>query len=128
MPPPLPSSPAALSDAQLSAFRQRAGPILAEARGITSASLAKLGEIARDIGLADDQVQAAIRSLHAGPVRPKDPVALKFHKRLLKDLSVKKKAIIGPEIEARIIAGGIEKYGLTEPLILEVLSDVAAEL
>src|SRR5260221_6687163 len=80
MPPPLPSS--ALSDSQLAAFREKAGPVLAEARGITSHSLAKLGEIARDIGLADDQIQDAIRSLHAGPARPKDPVALKFRKRL----------------------------------------------
>src|SRR5678809_1598945 len=116
-----------LSESQLAAFRQKAGPILAEQRGLTPGALARLGEIARDLGLADEQVQDAIRSLHAGAAKPKDPTAEKFRKRLLKDLSARK-TIIGPEIEARIVAGGVQKYQLSESAILEVLADVAAEL
>lgn len=123
-----PASTPPLGDAQLAAFRQKAGPILAEARGLTPAALAKLAEIARELGLEDEQVDAAIRSLHAGPAKPRDPAVEKFRARLKKDLSVKKKTIIGPEIEARIIAGGSQKYALAEPVILEVLAEVAAEL
>lgn len=115
-----------LSESQLAAFRQKAGPILAEARGLTPAALAKLGDIARDLGLADDQVQLAIRSLH-GSAKAKDPAVEKFRNRLRKDLSVRK-TIIGPEIEARIIAGGMQKYSLPEPVILDVLAEVAGEL
>ena len=116
-----------LSESQLAAFRQKAGPILAEARGFTPGALAKLGDIARDLGLADDQMQEAIRALHAGPLKAKDPVVEKFRNRLRKDLSARK-TIIGPEIEARIVAGGVEKYQLTEAVILDVLAEVAAEL
>lgn len=120
------SSPT-LSESQIAAFRQKAGPILAEQRGLTPGALARLGEIGRDMGLVDDQVQDAIRALHAGPAKPKDPAVEKFRNRLLKDLSAKK-TIIGPEIEARIVAGGIQKYQLTESAILETLAEVAAEL
>ncbi|MCE9527760.1 MAG: hypothetical protein K8R36_17090, partial [Planctomycetales bacterium] len=122
----MPSSPS-LSESQLAAFRQKAGPILAEARGLTPGALAKLGDIARDLGLADDQVQDAIRALHGGAAKPKDPAVEKFRSRLRKDLSARK-TIIGPEIEARIVAGGVQKYSLAEPVILEVLSEVATEL
>jgi hypothetical protein len=116
-----------LSESQLAAFRQKAGPILAEARGLTPAALAKLGDIARDLGLADDQVQQALRSLHGGAAKTKDPVLEKFRNRLRKDLS-SKKTIIGPEIESRIVAGGVQKYQLTAAVILEVLAEVSAEL
>src|SRR5436190_19558567 len=120
------SSPS-LSESQLAAFRQKAGPILAEQRGLTPGALAKLGEIARDLGLADEQVQDAIRALHAGPAKPKDPATEKFRKRLMKDLSTRK-TIIGPEIEARIVAGGMQKYQLSESAVLEALAEVTAEL
>ena len=122
----MPSTPS-LSESQLAAFRQKAGPILAEARGLTPGALAKLGDIARDLGLADDQMQDAIRALHGGAAKAKDPAAEKFRSRLRKDLAVRK-TIIGPEIEARIVAGGVQKYALSEAVILEVLSEVAAEL
>lgn len=122
----MPSSPS-LSESQLAAFRQKAGPILAEARGLTPGALAKLGDIARDLGLADDQVQDAIRSLHGGAAKAKDPAVEKFRKRLRKDLAAKK-TIVGPEIEARIVEGGVQKYQLSEQVILEVLAEVAAEL
>ncbi|MGI8978485.1 MAG: hypothetical protein ACR2FY_04615 [Pirellulaceae bacterium] len=122
----MPSSPSP-SESQLTAFRQKAGPILAEARGLTPGALAKLGDIARDLGLADDQVQEAMLALHGGVARPKDPAVEKFRKRLRKDLAAKK-TIVGPEIEARIVAGGVQKYQLSEQAILEVLAEVTSEL
>lgn len=122
----MPTTPSP-SESQLAAFRQKAGPILAEARGLTPGALAKLGDIARDLGLADDQVQDAIRALHDGVAKAKDPAAEKFRNRLRKDLAAKK-TIIGPEIEARIVVGGVQKYGLSEGVILEVLSEVSTEL
>ncbi len=123
----MPSSSSSLRESQLAAFRDKAGPILAEARGLTPGALARLGDVARELGLPDDQIQEAIRALHGGAAKAKDPVVEKFRNRLRKDLSARK-TIIGPEIEARIVAGGVEKYQLSEQVILEVLGEVAAEL
>lgn len=111
----------------LALFRQKAGPILAEQRGMTAACLVKLAGLARELGLPDEQREAAIRSLRATD-KSVDPAIEKLHHRLKKDLAAKKNLIIGPEIEAKVLQNAAKKYALEESLIRQVLADVAIEL
>ena len=111
----------------LDAFRRQAGPILAEERGMTAAALKKLAGLARGLGIAEVQVEAAIRSLHLAPAAD-NPGAAKFKRRLLKDLSGGKKAIIGPDIENKIVEVASRKYSLSTAAVRNVIAEVTAEL
>src|SRR5688500_15526579 len=118
-----------LDPALLVAFRQQAGAILAQERGLTSAGRIKLAGIARQLGIGEDQIEAAIRSLGeaAAPPAPANPAIEKFRRRLHKDLAGKSR-IIGPTIESQIVAAAQRKYGLDEARARETLAEVAAEL
>ncbi len=124
-----PARPAATASDPLRAFRDRAAVILAEERGLTPQCRIKLARTARELGLDDAQTEEAIRSLRRdGRPKATDPIAEKFRQRLRKDLSGRHRTVIGPEIEARVIESARRKYGLDEPAVREVLSEVAAEL
>ncbi len=125
-PPPARSS--APSD-PLRAFRDRAAVILAEARGFSPQCRIKLARLAGELGLSDAEAEAAIRSLkNRAQPQATDPIVEKFRQRLRKDLSGRRRAVIGPEIEIRVIESAKRKYGLDAPAVREVLADVAAEL
>ena len=119
-----------LDPALLVAFRQQAGAVLAQERGLTPAGRVKLAGIARQLGIGEGQIEAAIRSLgeSAAPPAPANPIVLKFRSRLRKDLASTSRTILGPRIEAQIVAAAHRKYGLDEPTAREVLAEVAAEL
>ena len=111
-------------------FRTQAAAIVAEQRGLTSSCLVKLAGLARQLGIPEDQTQAAIHTLDSSRSVPEtvDAKAVhKFRKRLRKDLTGKKK-IIGPEIEARILANAKTKYALDERAARQDLAEVVAEL
>ena len=118
-----------LDPAQLAAFRQQAGPIVAQERGLTPSCLVKLAGVARGLGIAEAQIDAAVHSLSpAEPEAPPNPQAERFRERLRKDLAGKTKTIIGPTIEQQILAKAATKYGLDESLARQVVGEVAAEL
>ena len=128
MSPPPPSRPTPPAD-PLRAFRDRAGAILAEERGFSPQSRIKLARVAKELGLSDEEAEEAIRSLKDGKPKPAtDPIVEKFRQRLHKDLSGRHRTVIGPEIEARVVESAKRKYGLDEPTVRQVLTDVAAEL
>lgn len=124
-----PSTAEPLDPALLVAFRQQAGAVLAQERGMTPAGRVKLSGIARQLGIGEDQIEAAIRSLGeaAAPPAPANPLVEKFRRRLRKDLAGKSR-IIGPTIEAQIVAAAQRKYGLDEAASRQTLAEVAAEL
>jgi hypothetical protein len=118
-----------LDPAQLAAFRQQAGPIVARERGMTPACRIKLAGVARAVGIAEEQIDAAVRSLGASePDAPPNPQAERFRRRLQKDLSGKTTTILGPIIEEQILASAARKYGLDEASARQVVAEVAAEL
>lgn len=120
------------SDELIAEFRRKAGPIVAQARGLTPAARVKLADLARQIGLGEDRIDDALRTLAESPATaapaPRSKEAEKFYRRLLKDLGGSGKAIIGPTHEATIVAAGKEKYGLDEATALDLLAEAAAEL
>lgn len=126
--PPDPAT-AVLDPARLAEFRRQGGAIVAQERGLTAACRIKLARLAGSLGIPDEQVDAAIRALHeVEPAAPPNPQAEKFRKRLRKDLAGKTRTIIGPAIEAQILAAAAQKYGLDEATARQVLGEVAAEL
>ncbi len=113
----------------LMAFRQEAAAIVAAERGLTPSCRAKLAGIARRLGIADGLFEEALRSLAlAEPSAPPNAQAERLRRRLRKDLAVKPRAVIGPTIEAQILAKAKRKYGLGDDVAAQVLADVAAEL
>src|SRR5260221_14740873 len=100
----LESQPAPLDPALLAAFRQEGAVIVAHERALTTACRIKLAGVARRLGIADDQIEQAIRALTtAEPSAPPNAQAERFRRRLQKDLSGKSRTIIGPTIEAQIL-------------------------
>jgi hypothetical protein len=113
----------------LMAFRQEAAAIVAVERGLTPSCRAKLAGIARRLGIADGLFDEALSSLAlAEPNAPPNAQAERLRRRLRKDLAVTPRAVIGPTIEAQILAKAKRKYGLDEDVATQVLADVAAEL
>jgi hypothetical protein len=118
-----------LDPALLAAFRQEASVIVAHERGLTATCRLKLAGIARKLGISDDQVEQAIRSLAAiEPSAPPNRQAERFRRRLRKDLSGKRRTIIGPTIEAQILAAAHRKYALDDVSAGQVIAEVTAEL
>src|SRR5262245_27531220 len=127
MPPDSPSAP--LDPALLAAFRQQGAAIVAHERGLTAACRIKLAGVARALGIADEQIEEAVCALTvAEPSAPPNVQVEKLRRRLRKDLGGKSRRIIGPTIEAQILAAAQRKYGLASELTNQVLSEVAAEL
>src|SRR3954454_11407415 len=123
------TTPAPLDPALLAAFRQQGAAVVARERGFTPACRIKLAGIARSLGIADDQIEQAIGSLTtAEPSAPPNAQAERLRRRLRKDLSGKSRTILGPTIEAQIVANARRKYGLDETVTRQVLSEVTAEL
>lgn len=123
-PPAVPLDPALLA-----AFRQQGAAIMARERGFTPACRAKLVGIARSLGIDESQTDLAIASLTAAePNAPPNPLAERFRRRLRKDLAGKSQTIIGPTIEAQILAAAARKYGLDDTVAGQVLGEVASEL
>ncbi len=120
----------ALDPATLAQFRRQGAAIIAAERGMTPAGRVKLAGIARQLGIGDDQIEAAIRSLGESdaPPIPKNPAVEKFRRRLTKDLAGKSRTIISPTIEGHIVAAAQRKYGLDVASAREVVGQVAAEL
>ncbi len=127
MPHELESPP--LDPALLAAFRQEGSVIVAHERGLTATCRLKLAGIARKLGIGDEQIEQAIRSLAAiEPSAPPNRQAERFRRRLRKDLSGKKRTIIGPTIEAQILAAARRKYAIDDALAGQVIAEVTAEL
>jgi hypothetical protein len=127
----MPSEPQTvpLDPAVLAAFRQQGAAIVAHERGLTPVCRIRLAEAAQSLGIDGQQIEEAIRSLAAAaPSAPPHAQTEKFRRRLCKDLSGKSRTIIGPTIEAQIVANAKRKYGLDEGLVGEVLGEVAVEL
>jgi len=118
-----------LEPALLAAFRQEGAVILAHERGLTTACRLKLAGVARRLGIGDDQIEAAIKTLTTvEPSAPPNFQAERFRRRLRKDLRGKPRAIIGPTIESKILASARRKYSLDEVLAAQVLAEVTSEL
>jgi hypothetical protein len=127
--PPEPTTAAPLDHALLAEFRQQGGAIVAQERGLTATCRVKLTRLAKTLGIPSNQVDDAIRALREEePAAPPNPQAEKLRKRLRKDLAGKTRAIIGPTIEAEIIAAAARKYSLDESTSRQVLGEVAAEI
>ena len=128
--PPDSSTAEPLDPALLVAFRQQAGAVIAQERGLTAAGRMKLAGIARQLGIGEDQIEAAVRSLGeaAAPPAPVNPAIEKFRRRLKKDLAGKSRTIIGPTIESQIVVAALGKYGLDEAAARQTVAEVAAEL
>src|SRR6476620_4689718 len=94
---------APLDPALLEAFRQQGAAILARERCLSPACRIKLAGVARSLGIADEQIEEAIRSLTtAEPSAPPNAQAERFRRRLRKDLAATSRTIIGPTIESQI--------------------------
>jgi hypothetical protein len=128
--PDTPATTDVLDPATLALFRRQGAAIIAAERGLTAVSRVKLAGIARQLGIADDQIESAIRSLGESdaPPLPTNPAIEKFRRRLRKDLAGKSRTIIGPNIESHIVASAQRKYSLDETTTRQVVSEVAAEL
>ena len=127
--PPEPTTAAPLDPALLAEFRQQGGAIVAQERGLTATCRVKLTRLAKTLGIPSNQVDDAIRALREEePAAPPNPQAEKLRKRLRKDLAGKTRAIIGPTIEAEILAAAARKYSLDETTSRQVLDEVAAEI
>ena len=127
--PPDPTTAEPLDPAVLAEFRRQGEAIIAQERGLSTTCRIKLTRLARSLGIPSDQIDTAIRALHdSEPEGPPNPEAEKFRKRLRKDLAGKTRAIIGPTIEAEIIAAAARKYSLDESTSRKVLDEVAAEI
>src|SRR5436190_6226166 len=121
--------PPPLDPTLLAAFRQEGAVIVAHERGLTTGCRVKLAGVARKLGIGDDQIEQAIRSLAAiEPSAPPNRQAERFRRRLRKDLSGKSRTIIGPTIEAQILAAAQRKYALDDALAGQVIAEVTAEL
>ncbi|MCU0878285.1 MAG: hypothetical protein MUF06_10920 [Pirellulaceae bacterium] len=126
----MPHQPATAGDASLLAeFRRQAGAVLAQERGLTPAGRVKLAGLARQIGLAEEQIEAAIRSLsETSAAEPEGPEVQKFRSRLRKDLAGRSRSILGPKAEVQIVEAAAKKYALDDATARRVLGEVAAEL
>jgi hypothetical protein len=126
----MPHQPATAGDtALLAEFRRQAGAVLAQERGLTPAGRVKLASLARQIGLAEEQIEAAIRSLsEAAPAASDGPEVQKFRSRLRKDLAGRSRSILGPKAEVQIVEAAAKKYALDDATARRVLSEVAEEL
>jgi hypothetical protein len=122
------TTPLPLDPALLARFRQQAAALIAHERGLTPTCRVKLADVAQSIGIAESQVEEAIRSLTAEPEAPPNPQAERFRRRLRKDLTAMSRAIIDPPLEAKIIAAASSKYALSDSAASDVLAEVAAEL
>src|SRR3954469_1676034 len=121
--------PAPLDPTLLAAFRQQASVIVAHERGLTATCRLKLAGVARKLGITDEQIEPAIRSLAATePSAPPNRQAERFRRRLRKDLSGKSRTIIGPTIESQILAAARRKYALDDASAGEVIAEVTSEL
>src|SRR5262245_7135869 len=121
--------PVPLDPALLAAFRQQGAPIVTRERGLSATCRIKLAGIARGLGIGDEQIEEAIRSLNtAEPSAPPNAQVERFRRRLRKDLSGKSRTIIGPTIETQILAAAQRKYGLDDASSGQTLREVADEL
>lgn len=126
MPPQTQSVP--LDPALLAAFRHQGAAIVARERGLSPACRIKLVGIARSLGIGDEQIEDAIRSLTAAePNAPPNAQAERFRRRLRKDLAATSRTIIGPTIESQILAAAQRKFSLDAAVALQVLTEVATE-
>jgi len=122
-------TPGSADAATLAEFQRKAGPIVAQQRGLTPAARLKLADVARQLGIGDDQLEAALRSLGpASSAAAQNKAAGKFRRRLLKDLQPKAGGILGPKHEVQILASAREKYSLDDATALEMLASVTTEL
>src|SRR5688500_10105493 len=113
----------------LAAFRLQGGAIVAQERGLTPACRIRLAGLARTLGIAEDQIDSAIRSLRdTEPEAPPNPDADKVRKRLRKDLLGKTRTVIGPTTEAQILEAAKRKYSLDEAAARQVIGEVDTEL
>ena len=78
------TTPLPLDPALLARFRQQAAALIAHERGLTPACRIKLADVARSMGLAETQMEEAIRTLTAEPEAPPNPQAERFRRRLRK--------------------------------------------
>jgi hypothetical protein len=126
----MPHQPATAGDASLLAeFRRQAGAVLAQERGLTPAGRVKLASLARQIGLAEEQIEAAIRSLsESTAAQPEGQEVQKFRSRLRKDLAGRSRSILGPKAESQIVEAAANKYALDDATARRVLNEVADEL
>ncbi len=90
--------------------------------------LRSYAHLAEDLGIAKDQVPLALRALQETSAIEDSEEAAKFRKRLTKDLSVKARSIIGPNIEARILESAKRKYSLSATEAMTILRSVLQEL
>jgi preprotein translocase subunit Sss1 len=127
-PPEIDEAPDA--DSRLESFLQQAATIIAIERGINARSRVKLGALAHQLGLPDDQFEHAIHSLQ-GPSRAADaqqnPEAEAFCLYLNARLEKLPRSILAAAAEAQALRIARKHFQLDEQQALDAVRRVTAE-
>lgn len=120
-------------DERLEAFLVRAAPVLAVERGINIKSRVLLDALARELGLADDEFQAALRALNGHKAEtPADPEALKrraeYDAYARKQLKKLPRGVLTASLADRIAEAGTYQFQVPEADSRDVLKAATKEL
>jgi hypothetical protein len=114
-------------------FLERAAPIIAEQRGINVRSRVKMGAVARELGLSDEEMEQALKSLQSSGDTPEQEVKWlvereeAFRRHLNRKLAKRAGAILTFIDERRYIENGSDRYGVGEAFVRETLRSLMTE-
>jgi len=112
----------------LEKFLQRAASIIAMERGINSRSRVKLEIVARDLGLPQDEFEAALKDIQRGDKSDaQDEQINAFRMTIVKQLEKLPRAVLTPDLEAKAVKYGVDRYGLTSDQAQKTVKEAAAE-
>jgi hypothetical protein len=120
-------------DPRLRVFLERATPILAQNRGLNARSRVLLGAMAEEVGLAADEVDAAVAMLETKPaetdgldseLRQRLAPFRRYAAEMLEQLPHK---ILTGRVHTMIVERGEERFGIDSEMARTVLRELAAE-
>jgi len=131
--PPPAASAETSDDPRVAQFLERAAPIIAQQRGINVTSRVKLGSVARELGMSDEEMEQALKSLpSAAPVeeapdeRMMDRVE-SFRAYLRRTLAKLPTGILTGNTERKLVEIGRQYHGVTDDLARQAIHQVADE-
>ncbi len=115
-------------------FLERITPIIAEQRGINVRSRVKMGAVAREMGLSDDDVEQALKSLQKDASSPEESVErLKEREaacqnRLRRKLAKRSGTVLTFIKEREYIEMGYDRFGVSHAFVRETIRSLTSEL
>jgi len=121
---------------QIKAFLKKAGLIIAEQRGINVQSRVRLGALAKDLGLSDEEMKQAIASLQKSEANTDEDSELdpqlrerldSYRQYLQKHLVKLADGVITAPMEQSLIVAGVERHGVPTEQVASIIREVATQ-